>query len=296
MNIRTIATLAVAIVLGLLAVIILNRYLASSQKTQQVAAGGGAPVVVAAVPIPRGTALQPMFLKVVSYPQGSVPAGAFASVSQLSGAGGAQRIALRDLTPDEPILPAEITGPGGRLTLSTVIAPGMQAIAIRSSDVAGVGGFVLPGDRVDVLLTRSLASNSAQSNSVTQIVAENVRVMGVDQSDNEEADKPSVARSITLEVTPAQAQLIALGQSVGAITLSLRHVADAEALAQRATTVAQLGFYAPPPLPAAIPAAPAQASEPGGEKQGATPLYGPGIVRVTRATDTTGYRLEGRGS
>jgi len=249
MNIRTIATLAVAIVLGLFAVIILNGYLASSRKTQQqVAATGGTSVVVAALPIARGAALQPALLKVVEYPQASVPAGAFASVNQLAGAGGTQRFALRDLTPDEPILPAEVSGPGGRLTLSSVIAPGMQAIAIRTSDVEGVGGFVLPGDQVDVLLTRSIGSTSGgQNNSVTQIVAQNVRVMGVDQSDNDEANKPQVAKSITLEVTPPQAQAIALGESVGVLSLALRHVSDAQVLAQRATTVAALGFNAPPP-------------------------------------------------
>jgi pilus assembly protein CpaB len=159
----------------------------------------------------------------------------------------------------------------------------MQAIAIRTSDVEGVGGFVLPGDQVDVLLTRSIGGS--QNNSVTQIVAQNVRVMGVDQSDNDEADKPQVAKSITLEVTPAQAQAIALGQSVGNLSLALRHVADAQVLALRGTTVAALGFNPPPPrvtLPAASPI---------GQQSGVTPLYGPGIVRVTRATDTSGYRV-----
>jgi pilus assembly protein CpaB len=163
-------------------------------------------------------------------------------------------------------------------------------VAIRSSDVAGVGGFVLPGDRVDVLLTRVIGQgNDAPPNTVTQILAENVRVVGIDQSDNDEASKPSVAKAVTIEVTPEQAQTIALGQSVGAVSLSLRHVADVAPLARHATTVAELGFVPPVKRPPANASASAASDKPAG-----VPLYGPGIVRVTRVTETTGYRLGAR--
>ena len=285
LNIRTIATLSVAIVLGLIAVIVLNGYLGSSRYKQQAAVAGVTPVVVAALPISRGAALQPFTLKVVNYPQGAAPLGAFGSVSQLVGGNATQRLALRDIGLNEPILPAAVSGPGGRLTMSSAIQPGMQAVAVKDSDVAGVGGFLLPGDHVDVLLTRSVGQAGNQ-NMVTQVVAENVQVMGVDQSDNNASDKPAVARSITLEVTPAQAQAITLGQAGGAISLSLRHVGDAEQLAQRATTTAQLGFFAPPSTPR--PPAPTHVAKRSGET-----MFGAGTVRVTRVTDTTSYRLGG---
>lgn len=287
MNIRTIATFAVAIVLGLVAVLILNNYMGAARKTDQAAGAGagGTPVVVAAAPIARGATLQPQLLKVVTYPQGSIPAGAFGAVGQLVGAQGAERVALRDMTPDEPILPAAVSGPGGRQTLSSVIGPGLQAVAIRSNDVAGVGGFVLPGDRVDVLLTRAVSHGDDQ-NSVTQIIAENVRVMGIDQSDNEQADKPAVGHAITIEVTPAQAQAVALGQTVGTVSLSLRHVADDQAQAKRATTVAEFGFTGGHAAPQR-PATPIRAKRAG---EGA---FNAETVRVTRVTDTTSYRLGG---
>ena len=284
MSIRTLATLAVAIVLGLIAVIILNNYLSASKKAQvqQVAGGGLAPVVVAAQPIARGTTLQQPLLKVVSYPQASVPVGAYRSIQDLTGAKTTQRLALHSIVANEPILDNELTN---NLNLSSVLTPGMQAIAIKDTDVAGVGGFVLPGDRVDVMLTRSVSGGAnGKTNTVTQILAENVRVMGVDQSDNDEATKPTVAKAVTVEVTPVQAQAIALGEQVGTIAFALRHVADDMPLAKHATTVAELGFQPPPERPAA----PAGAG-PGGVA--AVPLYGPNIVRVTRSTDTTGYRL-----
>jgi pilus assembly protein CpaB len=289
MPIRTIATLAIAIVLGLVAVVILNGVFNGGRKTQQLAVSGVSPVVVAALPIARGATLQPTLLKIANYPQDSVPAGAFTSIAALTGAQGAQRLAMRSLTPGEPILLTEVSGPGGRLNLSSVLDPGKQAVAIRSGDVAGVGGFVLPGDRVDVLLTRVIQGNDAPPNTVTQILAENIRVVGIDQSDNDEASKPSVAKAVTIEVTPEQAQTIALGQSVGAVSLSLRHVADVAPLARHATTVAELGFVPPAKRPPANASASAANGKPAG-----VPLYGPGIVRVTRVTETTGYRLGGR--
>jgi len=289
MSIRTLATLAVAILFGLVAVIILNNTLGASRKTQSAAAGGLSPVVVAAQPIARGMTLHPGFLKVVGFPAASVPAGAFTSVDQLSGGKGVQRLALRGLTPGEPVLLTEVSGPGGRLNLSSVIDPGMQAVAIRASDVTGVGGFVLPGDRVDVLLTRAISQGNNQPvNTVTQVLADNVKVVGVDQSDNDEADKPAVAKAVTIQVTPEQAQAITLGQAVGSVSLSLRHVADEAPLARRATTVAELGFKASAGGPSP------GAGGPSAHGAAARPLSGPGIIRVTRVTETTGYRLGGR--
>src|SRR6266550_948000 len=109
-----------------------------------------------------------------------------------------------------------------------------------STDVTGVGGFVLPGDRVDVLLTRTVSGGNDANNTVTQVLAENVRVLGVDQSANDEADKPVVSKAITVEVTPDQAHSIALGQSVGTVSLTLRRVADDAPLARKSTAVSDL--------------------------------------------------------
>jgi pilus assembly protein CpaB len=155
---------------------------------------------------------------------------------------------------NEPVLPGNITGPGGKLNLSAVVTPGMRAVSLRSNDVAGVGGFVLPGDRVDILLTRAVtAGNQASTNTVTQVLAENVRVLGVDQSANDEADKPVVAKAVTIEVTPEQAQKISLGQQIGNVSMSLRRVADDGQLTVKSMTVADLGpgprraAGAPPP-------------------------------------------------
>jgi pilus assembly protein CpaB len=124
--------------------------------------------------------------------------------------------------------------------------------------VAGVAGFVLPGDRVDVLLTREAGGGDGRANYQTQVVADNLKVLGVDQIDDETATKPVVVKAITLEVTPEQAQTISLAQAVGTVSLSLRQVSDQALVGKRLTTIADLGGYRGPAsgLKGASPRAP----------------------------------------
>src|SRR5690348_8233335 len=193
-SLRTISTLVAAVLLGLIAVLLTRSYLSNAVRSNPAVAtsnGVAIPVVVAAANVTRGAVLQAPMLKVVAFPTDAAPAGAFHSIAELTGGPGQQRLALRSLVANEPILPGNVSGPGGKLNLSGSVSPGMRAVSLRSNDVSGVGGFVLPGDRVDILLTRTSGSGSeAAKDTLTQILAENVRVLGVDQSDNNEADKP----------------------------------------------------------------------------------------------------------
>jgi pilus assembly protein CpaB len=271
MNIRAVATLAVALCLGLLAVLVVRGYLVSGSKPAAPAASGGSiAVVVAASPISRGEVLEPGLLKIVNYPSASVPVGSFQAEAQLIGTGTTARVALRPMAPDEPVLTNNVSLPGAKATLSEALTPGFRAVSLRSSDVAGVGGFVLPGDRVDVLLTRT----GSGAGPVTQALAENVLVLGVDQSDDQQANKPVVAKAVTIEVTPEQAQAISLGEAVGSLSLSLRHVSDQASLNRKATTVAQLNF-GPPPAPRRV-----------------AHVVVPGLlVRVTRGVEVSNYTI-----
>jgi len=270
-SIRTIATLAVAILLGIIAVALTRSYIgAATQRTVVSAPTGLVPVVVAAQPLDRGVVLQPAFLKVASFPADAVPATAFHSVAELTGDKDHQRLALRALAANEPVLAPNVSGPGGKLNLSGTIADGMRAVSLRSTDVTGVGGFVLPGDRVDVLLTRAMAGGPNTVNTVTQVLAENVRVLGVDQSANDQADKPVVSRAITVEVSPDQATAISLAQAIGTVSLTLRHVADGAPLVRKSMAISDLG-----PAPHAAPAA---------VHQGVT-------VRVVRGTEAQRFSM-----
>ena len=282
MPLRTIATFAIAIVLGLIAVVLINFYMGSTKTSQatQVATGGGTPVVVAAAPITRGVIVQPAQLKVVNYPASSVPAGSFTSVAQLTGGKDVQRTALRDLGPDEPVLATRVSAPGQKLNMASELDPGTQAIAIRTNDAAGVGGFVVPNDRVDILMTRE---TGAAHIPVTQVVAENIRVLGVDQIDDQEANKPVVVKTATIEVTPQQSQSITLAQTMGTLSMALRHVQDSEPVGRLITTAATFGFYGGGERPAVVRTIVRRAAGP------ALPT-----VRVTRSTDTSVYQLSAR--
>ena len=239
MPIRTVVTLAIAVLLGLIAVFLVRNYLSSARgPTQQAQALVTTPVVVAATQIERGKIVEAPALKVVNYPNDAVPAGAFRTVADLTGTTADKRVAMRAIAANEPILADSISGPGGRLVLSATLTPGMRAVSLRSNDVAGVAGFVLPGDRVDILLTRAIDNRR-----VTQILAENIRVVGIDQTNDQAADKPQVARAVTVETTPDQAQMITIAQSVGEVSLTLRHPSDQLPLLRKATTVTDLGIF-----------------------------------------------------
>ncbi|WP_332774116.1 Flp pilus assembly protein CpaB [Phenylobacterium sp.] len=283
MPIRTLATLAIAILLGLVAVALANMWLSRQRNVDAstVSLAGTVPVVVAAQPIERGVALQPAALKVVRFPQAAAPAGALSTIEEASAGG--QRLALRAIVVNEPILATKITAPGGKVNLSAAMTPGMRAVTFRANDVAGVAGFVLPGDRVDVLVTRDAGAQGGKSGStfVTQILADNLKVLGVDQLDDDTTTKPVVVKAITLEVTPAQAQVISLAQAVGTVSLALRQVGDQAAVDKRMTTVADLGGRGGSPMVLRT-AAPRRAARP------ATP----GLrVNVTRGVVTSDYAV-----
>jgi pilus assembly protein CpaB len=288
MPIRTIVTLVVAAILGVVAVLLTRTYLGHQRANvaQNGAAEGMATVVVASQPLARGVLLTPGVLKVANYPANAVPAGAFTSIQQVT-AGGERRV-LHPLAANQPLLPDSVTLPGGRASLSSQLTPGMRAVTFRSNEVAGVAGFVLPGDRVDVMLTRTVAGGNGQDNTITQVIAGDVKVLGVDQAVDENMDKPTVAKAITLELSPDQAQTLPLAESLGNVSLALRHISDDLPIRRTVTTVSDLGacgYRAAPVYRAAAPAAPmATIRHAVARAIGST-------VKVTRGTETTSYSV-----
>ncbi len=191
-------------------------------------------IVVASKPLRFGTELTAALLQEIPWSQDAVPTGAFTSVSQLLAGG--KRVVLSPIEQNEPVLALKVTGAGQRATLSSLVQDGMKAITIRVNDVDGVGGFVLPGDRVDVVLTRQVDKNQGS----TEIVLQNARVLAVDQSADERADKPAIAKAVTLEVATAAAQKLWLASSVGSLSLLLRKAGETTAESTRRVTLSDL--------------------------------------------------------
>lgn len=184
------------------------------------AASGSALVMVmtAASEIKRGDLIQPFMLKPQSWPAAAVPAGAFTdSAPLLPAEGGDPRRALRSMVAGEVILEGKISGFGEKVTIAQSLSPNARAMAIKVDAVTAVGGFITPGDFVDVLLTRGDAETL-----MTDTILRNIRVVAVDQSDDELIDKPDVATTVTVEITAEQGQVIALAQNAGTLSLALR--------------------------------------------------------------------------
>jgi pilus assembly protein CpaB len=255
MRMRALVMLGLAVVLGLASVFLLQRWLEGRSGGAAVQSASSAKtIVVARTNLAFGATLSSSNLSEVEWPAGSVPQGSFAKIGEVV-VSGQDRVALQPIEAGEPILAKKVSGLGGRATLSNVIDENMRAMTIRVNDVLGVAGFVLPGDRVDVLLTQTQKRDSP----VTDILLQNVRVLGIDQDANVKKDQPVVARAVTLEVSPTQAQQLTLGATVGTLSLALRNATNAEDVASRTIGVRDLrtGAPAPTPVAAAPQAAPA---------------------------------------
>jgi len=154
----TLVMLLVALLFGALAVFIAKVWLSTQQVqvartvTEQVKVDTEK-VVVAKKELHFGEPLTPEVLGETDWPKGALPEGAFTSIADLNKDGA--RVVLTPIGPNEPILAWKISGPGSRASLSSLVKQGMRAVTIRVNDTSGVAGFVLPGDRVDVLYTRS---------------------------------------------------------------------------------------------------------------------------------------------
>lgn len=206
-------------------------------------------IVVANQPLRYGMVLERAQLTEIAWPQEALPQGAFATIDEALAEAG--RVVLSPVEVNEPVLLAKLSGPNGRATLSNLLSPGMRAVTIKTDEVAGVGGFVTPGDRVDVVLTRDAgaiqevernADGAAGSTIATEVVVENAKVLSAGQGADERATGPQVVSSVTLEVTTEGARKIALARNVGQLSLSLRAAGEGGAGgADGVTTISAFG-------------------------------------------------------
>jgi pilus assembly protein CpaB len=241
----TIVMIGFAVVFGLLAVFIAQVWLnnQANMRARNMERGpkpvATRTIVVAAKPLRFGTELNASLLKEVPWPAQALPPGAFHKINDILSGG--RRVVLAAMEAEEPVLALKITGPGQRATLSALVHKGMKAVTIRVNDVEGVGGFVLPGDHVDVVLTRQIDKGSA----TTQVVLQDARVLAVDQTADDRAAHAKVAKSVTLEVSTVAAQKLWLAASVGNLSLLLRKAGETAETHTRKVTLDDLGSNEP---------------------------------------------------
>jgi Flp pilus assembly protein CpaB len=177
-------------------------------------------IVVASRPLRFGERVDSSNLREVPWVAGSEPQGSFRTVADVL-IDNKSRSVLSAMEIDEPVLAGKITGPGQRATLAALVSEDKRAITMPVDEVFGVAGFVLPGDRVDVMLTRNTRSGDPLS-SQADVLLQDLRVLAIDQVADDRLEQPSVSRAVTLEVDPAMAQRLVLGASVGRLSLILR--------------------------------------------------------------------------
>ena len=304
MGARNLAILAIAVVLGIFAVVMANAWFSGVEDRQERIAEEQqlTRIVVATQPLEFGSPLTPENLRMQNFPAGSVPAGAFSTLEEAMQGG---RVALRPIVPGEPVLADKVSGSGGRAVLSTLLPEGMRAVSIPVSAVSGVSGFVRPGDIVDILLTRQIPGNGATAqDQMVDIIMEGVQVLAIDQvaTQVQGSENPQVGSTAVVQVDQFGAQKLVLANRIGQLSLALRNVENQEPGPMLTVTSRDLGdpsIYLAgrqTPLPAdsrpapQIVYAPAPVAAPAAAVQPAAPPRPSGpSMSVIRGTDSTEY-------
>ncbi len=247
---KLIPMVGLAVVFGALSIFVADRFVKSQTSVPVAAQEAAAPVqpaietrklLVASTALKYGMEITAETVQEVDWPANALPEGSFSSLAQLM-EGGGKRLVLSPLSANEPILLSKLSGKDGRASLSNLLESGMRAVSIRVDDITGVAGFVTPGDRVDVLLTRQKTAPVQTSNGseevtaatpvselASEVILQNVKVLTTDQSADQSSTQAAIARSITVEVSTDDAQKVALAQQLGTLYLLLRSAGDAAA-------------------------------------------------------------------
>ena len=218
-NKRFFVVLAGALVFGLLAAVSVSRYLSTAQALGK----DMGKVAVAKVAIPIGTKIIPEQVALVQFPKESMPDGTFDTVDKLTG-----RVAVVNIAAREPITDARLAPEGTAGGLSAVIPEGYRAMTVKVDDVVGISGFIMPGTLVDVVVVITPEDAANGRGPISKIVLQNIKVLAngqnIDKPENQR-DANSV-KAVTLQVTPEQAEKLALASSEGRLQLVMRNSID----------------------------------------------------------------------
>jgi pilus assembly protein CpaB len=217
--------LVVAVFFGLIAAYGIYNFLRQQKQAAEALRTETQHIVVAAKDIPAGTPINEDMIKkglvkTVKWPKESLPSGAYTSADQIVGKTNRVKILA-----NEPILESRLAGEGAGLTAR--LEAGKRAMAVKVDEIIGVSGFIVPDDRVDLIVTTTPpGANNNQENKISKIVLQNKRVLSVAQNVEQKEGKPQLARSITLEVTPEESEKLSLASQEGSIVLALRGTGD----------------------------------------------------------------------
>jgi pilus assembly protein CpaB len=245
-NKRLILALAGAIVCGLLAVMLVTRYISSLQTFQKDLNN----VVIASGEIPLGAKIVAEQLTLAPIPNGSAPDGVFRKLEEVVG-----RVAVTPIGLREPITKLKLAPEGTGAGLPAVIPEGYRAMTVRVDNVIGVSGFVMPGSYVDVVAVIVPVAQNATQGPISKIVLQNIKVLasGAKIDSPQDQRQPTDVSAVTLLVTPEQAEKLVLATNEGKLQLVMRNYGDQEDTrtpgANKATLLNGDAVIPEPPLP-----------------------------------------------
>ena len=218
-NKRFFIVLVGALIFGVLAAVSVSRYLSSAQAYTK----NLSKVAVAKVQIPLGTKIVAEQVTVVQFPKESTPDGTFESADKLVG-----RVAVMNIPAREPITESRLAPEGTAAGLSAVIPEGYRAMTVKVDDAAGISGFIMPGAFVDVVVVIDPREGSGMQDPISKIVLQNIKVLAngqnIDKPENQR--EANSVKAVTLQVTPEQAEKLALASNEGKLQLVMRNQID----------------------------------------------------------------------
>ena len=218
-NKRFFIVLVGALIFGVLAAVSISKYLSSAQAYTK----NLNKIAVAKVPIPIGSKIIAEQIMVVQFPKESTPDGAFDTPEKLAG-----RVAIMNIAAREPITEARLAPEGPAAGLAAVIPEGYRAMTVKVDDAAGISGFIMPGTMVDVVVTIDPREGSGMQDPISKIVLQNIKVLAngqnIDKPENER--EANSVKAVTLQVTPEQAEKLALASTEGKLQLMMRNQID----------------------------------------------------------------------
>jgi pilus assembly protein CpaB len=201
------------------AAFVANNWVSGQLVSQETVEPNTQLVVTAALSIPFATKVEGRHLKLTEIPEGVLPAGAFTAVEDVEG-----KVSTTSIGRGEILVAERFAAHTRGSTLAALVAPNMRAVTVRVDDVIGVGGFLLPGNTVDVVSARKNRDQRA----ITETILKNIKVLAVDQDAATEENEPVIVRAVTLEVTPKDAEKIVKARTEGSIQLTLRNPEEEE--------------------------------------------------------------------
>lgn len=255
-NKRTAVVVAVAVLLA--AVASIGMYRIVSRMPGRAAEVTTVDVVVAQHPLKLGTRVTADHVKLVKWPVDAPVAGSFSKLEDVLNRG-----LISTVSENEPLTNSKLAALEAGAGLPPSIPPGMRAISVKVNEVVGVAGFVVPGTRVDVMVT--LPGKEQKDDSTTRVVVSNAQVLTAGTRYDQEKAKdgaPIPSTVVTLLVTPDDGERVALAASEGQIMLTLRNPLDQDATATAGVRTAGLFGQPAPEKPRAAPRGPARPAEP----------------------------------